>query len=133
MDTAPLLSYGGLGAFGIAVTNRFAMNSLAMAAGLIIMTIALHFWSRNRYQMSLQTSGQSLLESLQQKHEGTIKALQDAHNETVLQACANQVEAERKHIETLMTDLAQRFDTLSNRLGGQNQEKTETGEIGRLS
>lgn len=129
----PLLSSGGLGALGLAVSSRFAMNGLTMATGLIVMTVALHFWSRNRYRMSLQTSEQSLLESLQQKHEGTIKALQDAHNETVLRVCANQVEAERKHIETLMTDLAQRFDVLSNRLGGQDQKKTQQAEIERLS
>ncbi len=128
----PLWVCGGLGALGIAVSSRFAMNGLIMATGLLILTIGLHFWSRNRYRMSLQTSEQSLFENLQQQNEEKIEALKHAQNETVLLACANQVETERKHIETLMTDLAQRFDTLSKRLGGQDQEKTEQVGVERL-
>jgi methyl-accepting chemotaxis protein len=126
----PLLASGGLGALGVVVSSGFAMSGLVMAAGLIIITGCLHFWSRNRYRMSLQTIEQSLVESLQQENDEKIQALQDAHQETVLQACANKVGTDRKHIETLVTDLAQRFDALSKRLGGPDQEKTK---IVRLS
>ena len=49
----PLLLSGALGSLGISVLSRFSMNGWAMAAGLIIITICLHFWSRNRYRMSL--------------------------------------------------------------------------------
>jgi methyl-accepting chemotaxis protein len=50
--------------------------------------------------------------------------LQDAHHESVLLTCPKQVETERQHVETLLADLAQRFETLSKRIGGRNQEKT---------
>lgn len=117
----PLLLSGGLGSLGFSVLSRFALSGLAMAAGLIIMTAGLYFWSRNRYQLSLQTIEQNLVDSLQKQHKEEINALQDAQNKAVAQACANCVELERKHIETLMIDLAERFDVLSNRLGVQDQ------------
>jgi hypothetical protein len=106
----PLLVAGGLGSLGLVVSNRFAMSSLVMAAGLVMATAGLYFWSRNRYRMSVQAIEQSLFESLQQNNKIKIKALQDTHDETVLLACALQAEAERQHIETLLADLAQRFD-----------------------
>ena len=121
----PLLVSGVLGALGIVVSSHFAVSGLVMAAGLVVMTVGLCYWSRNRYRMSLQTIEQGLFEGLQQKNEEVIKALRDAHHETVSLACARQVEAERNHLKTLSTDLAQRFDALSKRLGGQEEEKTE--------
>ncbi len=124
----PLLVSGGLGALGVAVSSRFVMSGWAMAAGLSIMTGGLCYWSRNRYRMSLQATEQSLFEGLQQKNEEIIKALQDAHQEAVMQACAKQAEVERRHLKTLITDLAHRFDVLSKRLGGQEEEKLEQSE-----
>ena len=130
----PLLLSGGLGSLGLAVSSSFAMSGLAMAAGLIIMNVGLYFWSRNRYRMSLQTIEQSLSERLQQDNEEKIRALQDAQNETVfiLQECAKQVEAKRRHVKILMTDLAQRFDALSKRLGVRDEEETEQVEAVQL-
>lgn len=129
----PLLTIGGLGSLGITASRDFAMSGWAIGSGLIIMTIGLYFWSRNHYRMALQIIEQSLFESLQQKHEDTIKALQCTQNEAVLQVCAKQIETEREHIGTLLTELAQRFDALSIRLGGQNKEKTRTVGGARLS
>ncbi|HEY8094760.1 MAG TPA: methyl-accepting chemotaxis protein, partial [Methylobacter sp.] len=123
----PLLASGALGTLGVAVSSRFVMSGWVMAAGLVITTGGLCYWSRNRYRMSLQATEQSLFEGLQQKNEEIIKALQNAHHEAVLVACAKQAEVERKHLKTLITDLAQRFDVLSKRLGGQ-EEKLEQGE-----
>lgn len=125
----PLLLSGGLGVLGVVVSSRFAMNGSAMA-GVIIMTVGLYFWSRNRYRMALQTIEQNLTERLQQDHEEKIRALQDEQNGTVfiLQECAKQVEEKRKHVKTLMTDLAQRFDALSKRLGVQDEAETEQAE-----
>jgi len=122
-----------LGAFGIVVSSCFAISGLVMAIGLIIITVGLHFWSRKHYRMLLQTIEQSLVEGLQQENDEKIQALQDAHKEIDLQACANQVGTERKHIETLVTDLVQRFDLLSNRLVGQDKDKIEPVEVARLS
>jgi len=45
---------------------------------------------------------------------------------------AREVEAERNHTETLIADLAHRFDALPKRLGGQ-EEKTEQSEAAPLS
>ncbi len=109
------------------------MNGLAVAAGLIIMNVGLYWLSRNRYQMSLQTIEQTLFESLQQDHEEKIRVLQNEQNETVLQISAKRVETERKRIETLLADLAQRFDALSERLDGQNAQKTEQVKARQLS
>ncbi|TAN67727.1 MAG: hypothetical protein EPN17_10720 [Methylobacter sp.] len=115
-----LLAPGGLGALGIALFSRYSMSGLLMAVGLIVMTIGLYFWSQNRYRTSLQAFEQHLTESLQQENEGKIKALQAAQHENAL-TCTKQFEAERKHIEILMADLAQRFDSLSLRFGTQDQ------------
>lgn len=130
----PLLLSGGLGVSGVLVSSSFAMSGWVMAAGLGIMTVGLCYWSRNRYRMSLQTIEQSLSERLQQDNEERIKALQDEQNGTVfiLQECAKQVEEKRKHVKTLMTDLAQRFDALSKRLGVQDEEETEQAEAAQL-
>ncbi len=131
-QTLPLLATGGLGFLGIAAASRFALNVWAIESALIIMTIGLCFWVRNRYRTALQAHEQNLSESLRQKHEEAITALQHTQNEAVLQICSNHVETERKHIETLMTDLANRFEALANRLGAQDQEKTEAVEAVRL-
>ncbi|MGZ4959819.1 MAG: methyl-accepting chemotaxis protein [Methylomonas sp.] len=121
----PLLASGVLGALGIVVSSHFAVSGLIMAAGLVVMTVGLCYWSRNRYRVSLQTIEQGLFEGLQQRNEEVIKALRDAHHETVSQASARQVEAERNDLKTLSTGLAQRFGALSKRLGGQEEENTE--------
>ena len=129
----PLLLSGGLNALGVAVASRFAMTGLLTAAGLMIIIIGLYFQGRNRSRMSLQMLEQRLLEHLQQEHEEKTKALQDAHHKTVLQACAQQVETERKQIERLVIDLAQRFTGLSNRLGAAVEETTAPAGAARLS
>lgn len=124
----PLLLSCAFGALGIVLSSRSSMSGWAMAAGLIILTVGLYFWSRNRYRMSLQITEQNLVESLQQKHQEKIKALEDAQHETVVSACANQVAIERKHIETVMADLIERFNALSKRLGGPDTQ----GEVMRF-
>jgi methyl-accepting chemotaxis protein len=120
----PLLLSGGLGVLAVAVSDYFAWNGLVMAVGLIIVTAGLYFWSSTCYRLSLQTIEQSLFEYLQHENEVKINALNDAHEHTVLLACAHHVEMERKHVETLLTDLANRFDALSQRLHDQGQELT---------
>jgi methyl-accepting chemotaxis protein len=125
----PLGLCGGLGALCVAASSRIPNGSLFMAAGLVIITAALYFWSRTRYRMSVRAIEQDLLDS----HNETFTILQDAHNEAVFPAGANQVESERKHIESLLTDLATRFDALADRLGEQDQAKTEPAEALPLS
>jgi methyl-accepting chemotaxis protein len=124
--TFPLWVSGGLGSLGLVVESGFAVTGLAMATGLIALTTGLHFWSRNRYRMLLQTIEQSLTDHFQQEYEQKTEALQQTHNEAVVQICANQIEIERHHIETLLTDLLQRFNELSKRFGVQNAEHVET-------
>ena len=128
-----LMSSGGLGSLGLAVSSRFATNGLVMAAGLIVMTVCLYFWSRNRYLVSLQSVEQNLTDSLQQKHEEEIKVLQDVHNETVWLFCAKQVDAEYGRIETLLLDLTEHFDSLAKRLSDGGQEKMQQVEGVRLA
>ena len=125
----PLLASCGLGVFGIAVASRLVMAGWAVAAALAIMTVGLCYWSRNRYRLSLQIVEQRLIDGLQQKNNQIIKALQDEQSENTLLARSNQSEAERKHIEMLMAGLAQRFDSLANRCGGQGE--VATGQTGR--
>ncbi|MGZ8175141.1 MULTISPECIES: hypothetical protein, partial [Methylobacter] len=129
----PLLVSGLAGVLGSVISSGFALIGLVMAAVLSVVTAGLYFWNRNRYRMSLQAIEQGLIEGLQQKNEETIKALQDAHHEAVLLAGGHQVEAERKHLKTLITDLAHRFDALPKRLGGQEEEKTEQSEAAPVS
>jgi methyl-accepting chemotaxis protein len=108
------------------------MNDWVIATVLIFVPASLHFWSQRRYRLALQVAEQSLLDRLQQENGEKIKALQDAHNETVLRICAKQIETERKHIGILLIELIQYFDTLSKRLGNQNEEKTEPAEFAQL-
>ncbi len=129
----PLLICGGLSALGSEVTNRFAMSGLVMPACLIVMTVGLYFWSRRRYRLSLQAIEQSLFERLMQEYDIKINALQESHSEAVDRVCAEQVQTERKHIETLITDLTQRFNALSMRFGGQDEQKTAQTKIEQLS
>ncbi|MDO9140353.1 MAG: hypothetical protein Q7U38_08530, partial [Methylobacter sp.] len=126
----PLLASCGLGVFGIAVASRLVMAGWAVAAALAIMTVGLCYWSRNRYRLSLQIVEQRLIDGLQQKNDQIIKALQDEQSENALLARSNQSEAERKHIEMLMAGLAQRFDSLANRFGGQGEATTGQPSIG---
>lgn len=99
-----------------------------MAVGFIITIVGLHFRSRNRYRLSLQSIEQRLLERLNQENEEKIQALLDEHNNKVLQDCVKQVESDRQRIGILLTDLANRFGTLSKRLVGQGEEIT--GRVG---
>jgi methyl-accepting chemotaxis protein len=115
----PLLLSGGLGVLGLTVSSQFAANGLVMAMGLAFLTIGLYFWSRNRYRMYLQRLGQSLFEGLCLEHLERTKALQAEYNESVLRVSAEQVGAERQHIETLLIDLTQRFDVLARHFEGQ--------------
>ncbi|MFZ2404741.1 MAG: hypothetical protein WAW41_06355, partial [Methylobacter sp.] len=124
----PLPVSGGLGALGIAVFSGFAANGLVMAAGLIAVTAGLHVWSRNRYRILLQTIEQVLLDSSECKNELKVKASQGERNKNVLLDFTKEVEAERQRIETLLTDLALRFDALSSRIGGQDQDSTAQDE-----
>lgn len=128
----PLLISGALGMLGVTVCSHSATSGLVIAAGLII-TVGLYIWSRNRYRMLLKAIEQNLSESLQQQNDAKIEALQYAHNETVARICAEQVEAERDHIETLIIDLTQRFDALSNRFVNQDDTKIEHTEAVQLS
>ena len=110
---------GGLGPFAVAASDSLSVNGWVMAGVLSIMTVGMYFWSRKSYRLSLQTIEQSLHESYQQKNEEKIKAMQDKHNDTALQVCAEQLGVEQSRIETLLAGLTQRFETLSNRLGCQ--------------
>ncbi len=121
----PLLITGGLSATAVVVSGNVAISAWVTAIVLILVTVGMHFWSRNRYRLLVQVIEQGLHESLQQHNEQKIKAMQDEHNEIVLQACAKQVGAERNHIATLLADLAQRFDILSIRLGWRDAWKTD--------
>ncbi len=115
----PLLLSGGLGVLGLTVSSRFAENGLVLAMGLAFLTIGLYFWSRNRYRMYVQRLGQSLFEGLHLEHAEKTKALQAEYNERVLRVSAEQVGAERQHIERLLIDLTQRFDVLAKHFEGQ--------------
>ncbi len=112
-----------LGLLIIAASSGFALSGWAMAVGFIVITAGLHFCNRARYRKSLQTIEQRLVETLRQENAEKIKALQDMHNEAIVQVCANQIDMERKHIETVLVDLVQRFDRVSKCLGGQDEEK----------
>ncbi|MDO9141325.1 MAG: methyl-accepting chemotaxis protein, partial [Methylobacter sp.] len=100
-----------------------------IAVGLAGAVVGLHFWSYNRYRMSLQAVGQDVSHSLQQKNEQQIKLLQGAHKEAVLQFAADQVATERQQLDTLLVDLAQRFELLSKRLGGSDWQVTAAPEV----
>ncbi len=119
----PLMLSGGFGSLALAISSYFAINGLIMAACLIVITIASCFWTRNRYQMSLQRIQQNLLEDSQQNNEQKIRMLEQEHNETLSRIRNEKVETEHTHFQTLITSLEQRFSVLSNRLGEQNVEK----------
>ncbi|MFU8789943.1 MAG: methyl-accepting chemotaxis protein [Methylobacter sp.] len=125
----PLWLCGGLGVLGIVVCSHFSVSSLLMAVGLVGAVVGLHFWGYKRYQMSLQAVGQDVSSSLQQKNEQHIKLLQGAHKEAVLQYAADQVASERQQIDTLLVDLAQRFELLSKRLGGSNRQSASASTV----
>ncbi|MGZ4971034.1 MAG: methyl-accepting chemotaxis protein [Methylobacter sp.] len=128
----PVLICGILGMLGVALSGRLAMTGLFTAAGLMSIALGSYFWSLKRYRMTLQTVERNLVEKLQQEHEEKVRALQEAQHETVLLICSKHVETERKHIETLLIGLAQRFDFLSDRLGGLGQEKIDQAGVARL-
>ena len=129
----PLLLSSGFGALGLAVVSRFAVSGLVMAAVLIVMTIALNFWGRNRYQMSLQSIQQGLLECSQQENEQKIQLLQQEHDETISRVCVEKVEIERNRINTLIMNLEQRFEALLNRFSGQDEQNITPCKITQSS
>jgi methyl-accepting chemotaxis protein len=124
-QTLSLLTLSGFGLLGLIVSNRFAISESVIAVVLMILTACLYFWSKKCYRMSLQAIEQNLSAKLQQENDEIIQSLQNLHKEAILQAGINQVEAERQHIETLLTGLFQDFDRLSKLHGGQHQEKIE--------
>ena len=125
----PLLSSCGFGSLSLIVSNRFAMNGWAMAAGLIIMTMILLFWSQKRYQIALKAIKQSLIDNLQQENDKKTQALLNTYHDSVARASAKKVAVERQHIGSLIIDLTQRFDVFSQRLGGQNPESNEAEQL----
>lgn len=127
--TLPLWLCGGLAVLFVAVSSGFTGSGKAMMSALIILTVCSHVWSRKAYRRSLQTFEQNLVEGLQQDYQTKIQALQATHQDTLVSSCASQIETERKLIELLLTALAQRFDDLSARLGGQDQQKTQTARV----
>lgn len=124
-EAYPLVVLSAGGVLGFATLSGYTVNGLAMVAGFIAMTIGLHFWSRNRSHMSLQTIEQNLGERFQQEYEQKIETLQQTHNETVEHVCAKKIDREREHIEALLADFVQRFNELSNRFGVQNEGYVE--------
>jgi len=112
-----------LGLLIIMAVGGFTMSARIMAVGFIVIVACLYFWSRARYRMSLKMIEQGLRETLQQENDQKIKAVQDMHNEEVVQVCADRIELERARIATLLADLAQRFEVLSQHMGEQDKEK----------
>ena len=125
----PLWLCGGLAVLFVAVSSGFTGSGIAMMTALMILTVYSYLWSKKTYQRSLQTFEQNLVEALQQDYETKIQALQEAHQYTLVSSCASQIETERKPIELLLTALTQRFDDLSARFGGQDQEKIQAARV----
>jgi len=128
----PLPVSGLLGALGIAVSSRFTISGPVIAVGLVIISIGLCFWSRNRYRTSVQIRERHLTDSLQQDHEEKIKILQNAQNDNALLVFSQHSESERKRIVALLADLAQRFDVLSSRLGERDAPPIEHPDMIKL-
>ncbi|MDI1276162.1 methyl-accepting chemotaxis protein [Methylobacter sp.] len=127
----PLWVSGVVGVLGIVISSGFAMSGLVMATVLSVVTVGLYFWNRNRYRMLLHTIEQTWLDDAEHENREKIMALQVERSEAALLELVREIEAERNHTETLITDLAHRFDALSKRLGG--QEKTKPAETMSLS
>lgn len=129
----PLLLSGGCGTLSLVVMSRFSMNGLIMAAILVVMTVALNFWGRNRYRLSLQMVQQELLERSQQDNAQQIQLLKQEHDEMVSRVYVEKVEIERNRINTLLNNLEQRFNTFSSRFSGQDEQNIEPYEIEKFS
>lgn len=127
----PLLLNGSFSVLVVIESSLVATSGWIMASGLILMNVGLYFWSLNRYRSSSQAIEQNLYDSLQQQDNEKIKLLQDSQYEIALQACANRIEAERKLIESLLADLAQRFDGLSKTSRWAGSEKNGTSAFCR--
>ncbi len=125
----PLLISGGLGAIAIVVSGSLAINPWLMSAVLIMMTAGLHVWNQNRYRNVLQIIDQALLD--RSEYENNIKSnvLHDRQHKNLLLDFTKEVETERKHLETLMSDLLQRFDTLLSRFGVQDPQSGGHGAM----
>jgi len=127
----PLAVSGLVGVLGIVISGGFAMMSLVMAAVLSAVSVGLYFWNRNRHRTLLRTIEQTWLDDAEHENREKIRALQAERNEAVLLELVREVETERKHLNTLISELAQRFDALSNRLG--KQQQTRQAEATTLS
>lgn len=116
--TLPLMLPGGFGALGIAASQHFAMTGLIVAIGLILMAFGLQVWGRRCHQIALHNAEHRASDHCRRQNDEQLQALRQAHHATVLQACAEQAETERKRIEPFIIDLALRFSALSERFEG---------------
>jgi len=127
----PLAVSGLVGVLGSVVSGGFAMMSLVMAAVLSAVSVGLYFWSRHRHRTLLRMIEQTWLDDAEHENREKIRALQAERNEAVLLELVREVETERKHLNTLTSELTQRFNALSNRLG--RQEQTRQADATSLS
>ncbi len=123
--TFPLIVSGGFGSLALIISNYFALNGLIMAVVFIAITVALWFWTQNRYQMALQVVRRDLLKNINENNEQKIKTLEQEYNDSLLRLRNEKVETENTTLRTLITDLEQCFDALSKRLGKQDSEKVD--------
>ena len=134
-QTLPLSIYGGVGALDIVLSNRYDYFGWTLATGLILLTVALQAWSQNRYRKFLlitppnraapsQTTPPDLAQAVDalpqtttntQPYNPAIEGL-DALCQKVLPIWASQVAMARMHTEESIVDLAQRFESLTQRL-----------------
>jgi len=134
-QTLPLSVYGGVGALDIVLSNRYDYFGWTLATGLILLTVALQAWSQNRYRKFLlitppnraaptQTTPPDLAQAVDalpqpttitQPYNPAIEGL-DALCQKVLPIWASQVAMARMHTEESIVDLAQRFESLTQRL-----------------
>ena len=128
----PLLAAGLVGVLGILISSNFAMAGLLLVTVWIVVITGLYFWNRSRYLRLLQTIDQILLDISEHEQREKIKELQDKQNESVFLEFVKEVESERRHTETLLTDLTQRFEILSKHIGGQNKGETRQAEAAHL-
>ncbi len=129
----PILSSGGLGSVGFAISSHFAMNSFVAAMALFMWTVGLLLWSRKSYRITLQTIKQSLIDGLHQHYQEKIEVIKHEQHESDLQLCFNQVDKERQNTEALLIGLEQSFERILSRFGLPNEDITENNETVRLS
>jgi len=100
----PLAVSGLVGVLGIVISGGFAMMSLVMAAVLSAVSVGLYFWNRNRHRTLLRTIEQTWLDDAEHENREKIRALQAERNEAVLLELVREVETERKHLNTLISE-----------------------------